>query len=127
MGIFVNLKLSSASKAKEVNNARAELFHKKFTSGKKAIDLSALPPCFSVFKLHCQRANMVAAIWRRCGNVIVDQANINSHGWCENGNIVWVKDVFPNNMSNILLDPAYDPKGDLNNDDNDEESDDETI
>ena len=70
---------------------------------------------------------MVAAIWRRCGNVIVDQPNINSHGWCENGDIVWVKDVFPNNMSDISLDPAYDPKGDLNNDDNDEESDDEAI
>ena len=41
--------------------------------------------------------------------------------------IVWVKDVVPNNMSDILLDPAYDPNGDLNNDDNNEESDDETI
>ena len=83
------------SKAKEVNNARAELFRKKFTSEKKAIDLSALPPCFSVFKLHCERANMVAAIWRRCGNVIVDQPNINSHAGVKMEILCRLKTFFP--------------------------------
>ena len=93
------------SNVKQVNNARTELFHKKFTREKKAIDLSALPPCYSVLKLHCQRANTVAAIRQLSGSAIMNIPNINSNGWYENGDILWVKYIFPEDMSDILLHP----------------------
>ena len=50
--------------------------------------------------------------------------NINSNGWYENGDILWVKKIFPEDMSDILLHPIYDPNIDINDDG---ESDDEQV
>ena len=48
---------------------------------KKTVDISALPPCESVLKLHCQRANYPAGIWKRSVSSQTSTPSPVYHGW----------------------------------------------
>ena len=50
-------------KSKSINEARWKIFEKKHKRHNKIIDLSLLPPCKSVLRLHSKRANAVAYLW----------------------------------------------------------------
>ena len=49
-------------KFKSINKTRWKIFEKNM-GHKKIIDLSLLPPCKSVLRLHSKRANAVAYLW----------------------------------------------------------------
>ena len=91
-----------------VDVVRSKKFQKKYKSEAKIIDLSLIPPCISVFKLHADRANYVAKIWRSSTTSWMEMPIINNHGWKGNGDIHWVNDIFPDNMEEILWDPSFD-------------------
>ena len=55
------------SRKSTVNEARYELFMKKYTKGNKVIDLVLLQPCKTSFNLHLQQCNYIARIWRCSG------------------------------------------------------------
>ena len=86
--------------------------------------VSALPPCYTVFKLHCLNPNAVAAAWKRANHAIINMPCLSGLGWLGNGDTLWVRDIFLEDMKDILLHPMYDPSGDYNVDS--DTSDDET-
>jgi hypothetical protein len=58
-------------KMKSVNEARWSMFHSKYIRENKITDLSVLPPCESVLKLHTMRANTIAYVWHNLANPII--------------------------------------------------------
>ena len=68
-------------RAARVNGARYKIFLRKFANEEKTVNMSVLPPCESVLRLCCQRANYLAGIWKRS---VSSQSSILSpvyHGW----------------------------------------------
>ena len=59
------VRLYGIKKAMGVDEARYKILKKKFDNEVKTVDMSTLPPCESVLRLHCERANYLAAIWKR--------------------------------------------------------------
>ena len=120
------VRLNGIKEKMNVDEARYKMFSPKFENEEKTVDMSTLPPCESVLRLHCERANYLAAIWKRA---IISQPRIPDivhHGWNIDRTIRWVVDIFPKEVEMILLDNRYDPD-DVNDahgesdDDNDEE------
>ena len=95
-------------RSKNINEVRHRLFMKKYINSHKVIDLATLPPCHSVLRLHAKRANFVACIWKRSNEVQVEMPDIFVNGWTLDGDIVWVDEIFPEDIAEILLDPRYD-------------------
>ena len=110
-------------KRKNINNLRSEMFAKKYTNENKVVDLSVLPPCQSVLRLHSKRANYVAKIWKSSLQPIIDVSQISEHGWTMEGQIQWVDVSFPDLVEDILLDPNFDEDFEF---ESDVDSDDET-
>ena len=50
---------------KDVNEARYDMFYKKYQSHNKIVDMSTLPPCKATLKLHVLRSLYIATIWKR--------------------------------------------------------------
>ena len=71
--------------------------------------MSILPPCKSVLRLHCERAHYLAAIWRRAIISRLQYPDAVHYGWYQDKTILWVIDVFPEDVESILLDSRYDP------------------
>ena len=71
--------------------------------------MSTLPPCESVLRLHCERANYLAAIWKRATTSRSHFPDAMHYGWNLDKSIVWVIDIFPEQVESILLDLRYDP------------------
>ena len=118
------VRLYGIRKAIGVDEARYKLFKKKFDNEEKTVDMSTLPPCESVLRLHCERANYLAAIWKRATtsqSLIPDAVHF---GWNPDKSIMWVADIFPEEVESILLDSRYDPD---DVDDDAGESDDEEL
>lgn len=68
----------------DVNTLRYQLYTTKlsFTStGKKTVEPELLPPCQSTFRLHVQRANYQAAVWRRALDQKMCAPSPEGHGW----------------------------------------------
>ena len=109
---------------KNVNQARYYLFQRKYRRDEKIIDLSILPPCKSVLLLHANRANYVAKIWKRSEEPQLQTPDIDIYGWKMNYEIKWFEKEFPDDIEDLLIDPAFD---ELETDDfgRDEESDDD--
>ena len=109
---------------KNVNQARYYLFQRKYRRDEKIIDLSILPPCKSVLLLHANRANYVAKIWKRSEEPQLQTPDIDIYGWKMNYEIKWLEKEFPDDIEDLLIDPAFD---ELETDDfgRDEESDDD--
>ena len=86
------------------------MYHTKYANENKAIDMSALPPCRSVLRFHADRANFLTAMWKRPGFQNIDAPEITSHGWLQDGRIMWVDKylTYPSEIEDVLLDPDYD-------------------
>ena len=82
--IFHNLQQFVVSiyglKKMSVNEARYTLFSKKMKNETKTIDMCTLPPCESVLRLHSQRSNFLAAVWKRSTISRPDYPEITYHG-----------------------------------------------
>ncbi|CAB4006806.1 Hypothetical predicted protein [Paramuricea clavata] len=72
---------------KSVNFVRHQMFQAKYKKHSKMVDLSLLPPCQSVLKLHGRRANFVAKIWKSSDEAKVQIPEISRHGWKSTGEI----------------------------------------
>ena len=68
---------------------------KKNMSHNKIIDLSLLPPCKSVLKLHSKRANAVAYLQRNASNPTTEFPSLTENGWATTGDIEWIEEAFP--------------------------------
>ncbi len=108
---------------KSVNFVRHQMFQKKYSKDSKIIDLALLPPCQSVLQLHAYRANFVAKIWRSSDQPQVFMPDISSYGWTGDYEIKWLSKEFPDNIEEILFDPAFGEIDDLYG--RDEQTDDE--
>ena len=64
-----------------INVVRHKMFTKKHTMQKKIVNLSSLPPCRQVLRLHTLRANSVAAIWKSSSQPMVDLHEMIGVGW----------------------------------------------
>ena len=91
-----------------VDVVRSKKFQRKYKSEGKIVDLSLLPPCRSVLKLHAERANYVAKIWRSSTTSSMEMPIISNHGWESNGDIHWVDDIIPDDIEEVLLDSSLD-------------------
>ena len=82
---------------------------KKVLSSTQGIDLSKMPPCKQVLKLHMQRANLQAFIWRNAIFNNPDLPDPETNGWVEDStghlDIQWYKDNFiPEELQDVLAD-----------------------
>ena len=96
------------SRSHEINEVRYEIFTKKTKREDNIVDLSLLPPCKSVLRLHAERANMVAYIWRNTLTPQVVLPNYSECVWDIEGKIQYVLTPFPESVEDILLDTDYD-------------------
>ena len=86
--------------------------------------MSALPPYRNVFRIHSERANFVAKVWRCSLENKIDEESFANHGCDEYGNIRWIDQEFPDDIRGIFFDNLYDDeKYDFESDN--EESEDE--
>lgn len=82
---------------------------KSVLSSTHGIDLSQMPPCKQVLKLHMQRANFQTLIWRNAIFNHPDLPTPETNGWVENstGNldIQWYSENFiPEELQHVLAD-----------------------
>ena len=82
-------------KQKNVNEVRSKLFSKKYGKEHKVVDLSLLPRCQSVLKLHAERSNVVSMIWRKSLQPNINIPNLSEYGWLSDGKIRWIDTAFP--------------------------------
>ena len=92
---------------KDVNVVRFRIHSKKLRQENKVVDLATLPPCKSVLKLHILRANAVAKIWKCTDAPIINVPDLKDHGWNSDGEIQWLDDAFPDDINEMLFDPAF--------------------
>ena len=83
---------------------RYDIFHRKYSNENKIVDLSLLPPCQSVLKLHSNRASFVAKIWKSAGDPHLPLPDISLHRWTDKCKIQRMHKAFPNNIEELLLD-----------------------
>ena len=96
---------------REVDNLRWKLFQKKYTLQAKSIDLAALPPCRQVLRLHCERANYVARLWKLSLISNEDIPSFIGNGWNDCGEIQLIEQAFPDDMDDIFFDPLFEENG----------------
>ena len=90
-----------------INKVKAKLFEKKYMKNGKIIDMALLPPCKSVLLLHMKRANYVAKIWKSSLTCWLESDDITKHAWLPDGSTIWVDDIFPCVVQEILCDPKF--------------------
>ena len=96
-------------KVATVDEARYKTFKTKYDNEEKTVDMSVLPPCESVLRLKCDRANYLACIWKRAHrSQTIFPASVH-YGWNPDKSIMWVKEIFPEEVESILIDSSYDP------------------
>ena len=71
---------------KSMNIVRHQMFMEKYVSDNKCIDMSVLPPSRSVLRLHADRCNFVAKLWKQPIIPKIDIPPIDSCGWYQKGN-----------------------------------------
>ena len=113
-------------KQNNINEVRSKLFSKKYRNEHKVVDLSLLPPCQSVLKLHAEWSNIVSMIWRKSIQPIINIPTLSEYWWLNDGNIRWIDTAFPDLIEEILFDPAFedDFESEIDVESIDEESDD---
>jgi len=97
-----------SSSKREVNAACYEMFYKKYQNHNKVVDMSTLPPCKAVLKLHVLRSLYIAALWKRS---IVNKPvlpDMNEFGWNQDGTIMWVEEIYPLSIIDIFFNNDYD-------------------
>ena len=95
---------------RDVSKVRKKIFDKKCKQEGIITDLSVMPPCKSVLRLH---TNYVAKIWKSSMENEVDCPDITRHGWNEDGSIKWVESIFPEDIEEILLNDNYEEDFDM--------------
>ena len=90
------------SKKNTVNAVRFHIFECKQKKG-VMVDLSILPPCISTLRLHLERANYVARLWKLAGTAMVHPPMPVGSGWDMDGEVVWIENTFPEEISSIFL------------------------
>ena len=88
--------------------ARYQLFMKKHATPKKVVDLSLLPPCRPVLKLHAARANAIDAMWKSSTIPEINLSGIINVGWYSDMSIQWTENEFPEDLRDMLLDSDHD-------------------
>ena len=115
------------ARKRKVNSVRHQMFQRKYENENKIVDLSSIPPCQSVLKLHISRANFVAKIWKSAGENQLELPHLSSHGWTESCEIVWMETAFPENVEELLMESGdsedEDANGVLGMDDDTDEDD----
>ena len=86
---------------KDVNEVRFVKYYSKYQNANKVVDISTLLPCWSV--VHSKRANYFACILLRCLEPSFELPSIADHGWDQNANIWWIKEPFPKDIEEILM------------------------
>ena len=61
----------------------------------RIIDLLLLPPCNDSLKLHVNRSNYVAKIWRQSEKDIIAYDDPQKHGWNGDFSLQWVTKILP--------------------------------
>ena len=89
-------------KSKSINEARWKIFEKKRKRHNKIIDLSLLPACKSVLRLHSKRANAVAYLWRNASNPTIEFPSFTENGWTTTGDIEWIEEAFPVEVEELI-------------------------
>jgi hypothetical protein len=87
-----------------VDFARYQLFMKKHATPKKVVDLSLLPPCKQVLRLHAASANAIAAMWKSSTIPEINLSGIINVGSYFDMLIQWTE----NDFRDILLDSDHD-------------------
>ena len=91
-------------KQKNVNEVSSKLFSKKYGNEHKGVvDLSLLPTCQSVLKLHAERSNVVSMIWRKSLQPIINIPDLSEY----DGKIRSINSAFPDLIEEILLDTSF--------------------
>ena len=103
------LHIYGMKKAVDTDAARYQLFKRKYDNEEKNVDMSALPPCKSVLRLHFERAHYLSALWKRATTCRLQYPDPSLYGWNQDKTIMWVDEVFPADVESILLDPRYNP------------------
>ena len=85
-----------------VNTVRFDMFERKQKKG-VMVDLSNLPPSQSALYLHMERANYVARLWKLAGVPMLNPPSPIGSGWDEDGDIQWIENMLPDEVSSIFL------------------------
>ena len=101
-------------KSKSINEARWKIFEKKHKRHNKIIDLSLLPLCKSVLRLHNKRANAVVYLWQNVFNPTIEFPSLTENGWSTTGDIEWIEEAFPAEVEELI---TRDEDNDENEDD----------
>ena len=75
---------------------------KKHKRHNKIIDLSLLPPCKSVLRLHIKRANTVAYLWRNASIPTIEFPSLTENGWATTGDSEWIEEAFPAEVEDLI-------------------------
>ena len=70
--------------------------------------MSVLLPCESVLRLYCGESNFLAAISKKATTSHFQFPDAMHHGWNSDKSILWVIDIFPEEIESYLLDSRYD-------------------
>ena len=68
-------------KGTEVDAVRYQIFMKEYATQIKVVDLSLLPPCKQVLRLHSARANAIATMWKLSTIPETNLSEIINVGW----------------------------------------------
>eukprot|EP00794_Sanderia_malayensis_P013072 gene13072-biopygen10433 len=115
------------ARKRNVNSVRHQMFQRKYENENKIVDLSSLPPCQPVLKLHISGANFVAKIWKSAGEHQLELPHLSGHGWTDKYEIIWMEKAFPENIEDLLmeLDDSEDDDENVLGIDDDTDEDDE--
>ena len=92
---------------KEINTVRYEIFTKKNKREKIVVDPSVLPPCKSVLHYQTLRSNIVSMISKSAVHPNVVLPDFKVCGWKENGELLWMDELFPKDNEQIMFDSRY--------------------
>ena len=84
------------------DTVRFDMFERKQKKG-VMVDLSNLPPSQSALYLHMERANYVARLWKLAGVPMLNPPSPIGSGWDEDGDIQWIENMLPDEVSSIFL------------------------
>ena len=121
------LDLYGCSDIKSVNEARSKFFWDNLKKEKMIEDLAMLPPFRASLKLHIQRSNYVARIWRQASIAEMDEPPALQHGWNSDYTLQWESVVYPKYVYDLLQQstPVKDKEEKEQDDDSDEDDSDE--
>ena len=90
------------SKKDTVKAVRFDMFERK-QKKRVMIDLLNLPPSQSALYLLMEKANYVARLWKLAGVPMLNPPSPIGSGWDEDGDIQWIENMLPDEVSSIFL------------------------